>query len=80
MARRGLVAVNPKQIPYGSKLYIVADDGTVYGYCTAADTGGFVTNGSGTLVDLYMDSYGECTQWGKRNVTIYVISWGNGRV
>ena len=77
VARRGLVAVNPKQIPYGSKLYIVADDGTVYGYCTAADTGGFVTNGSGTLVDLYMDSYGECTQWGKRNVTIYVISWGN---
>lgn len=80
VARRGLVAVNPKQIPYGSQLYIVADDGTVYGYCTAADTGGFVTNGSGTLVDLYMDSYGECTQWGKRNVTIYVISWGNGRV
>ena len=80
VARRGLVAVNPKQIPYGSKLYIVADDGTVYGYCTAADTGGFVTNGSGTLVDLYMDSYGECTQWGKRNVTIYVIGWGNGRV
>ena len=80
VARRGLVAVNPKQIPNGSKLYIVADDGTVYGYCTAADTGGFVTNGSGTLVDLYMDSYGECTQWGKRNVTIYVISWGNGRV
>ena len=80
VARRGLVAVNPKQIPYGSKLYIVADDGTVYGYCTAADTGGFVTNGSGTLVDLYMDSYGECTRWGKRNVTIYVISWGDGRV
>ncbi len=80
VARRGLVAVNPRQIPYGSKLYIVADDGTVYGYCTAADTGGFVTNGSGTLVDLYMDSYGECTRWGKRNVTIYVISWGNGRV
>ncbi|MBQ7227982.1 MAG: DUF348 domain-containing protein, partial [Clostridia bacterium] len=28
VARRGLVAVNPKQIPYGSKLYIVADDGS----------------------------------------------------
>ena len=79
-ARRGLVAVNPKQIPYGSKLYIVADDGTVYGYCTAADTGGFVTNGSGTLVDLYMDTNAQCRQWGRRNVTIYVISWGNGRV
>lgn len=80
VARRGLVAVNPKQIPYGSRLYIVADDGTVYGNCIAADTGGFVTNGSGTLVDLYMDSHGECVQWGRRNVTIYVISWGNGKV
>lgn len=79
-ARRGLVAVNPKEIPYGSQLYIVADDGTVYGNCIAADTGGFVTNGSGTLVDLYMDTQGECVNWGRRNVTIYVISWGNGKV
>lgn len=79
-ARRGLVAVNPKQIPYGSRLYIVADDGTVYGNCIAADTGGFVTNGSGTLVDLYMDTHAQCVNWGRRNVTIYVISWGNGRV
>lgn len=79
-ARRGLVAVNPRQIPYGSKLYIVADDGTVYGNCIAADTGGFVSNGSGTIVDLYMDTHAQCRQWGRRNVTIYVISWGNGRV
>ncbi|MBQ8063366.1 MAG: 3D domain-containing protein, partial [Clostridia bacterium] len=79
-ARRGLVAVNPKQIPYGSRLYIVADDGTVYGNCIAADTGGFVTNGSGTLVDLYMDTQAQCVNWGRRNVTIYVLSWGNGRV
>lgn len=76
VAKRGLVAVNPKQIPYGSKLYIVADDGTVYGYATAADTGGFVHNGSGTLVDLYMDTNAQCVQWGRRNVTIYVLSWG----
>lgn len=79
-ARRGLVAVNPRQIPYGSRLYIVADDGTVYGNCIAADTGGFVTNGSGTLVDLYMDTDAQARQWGRRNVTIYVISWGNGKV
>ena len=78
-ARRGLVAVNPKQIPYGSKLYIVADDGSVYGYCTAADTGGFAVKGS-ALVDLYMDTQSECIQWGRRDVTIYVISWGNGKV
>ncbi len=78
-AARGRVAVNPKQIPYGSQLYIVSDDGRVYGYAVAADTGGFARQGS-AVVDLYMDTNAECCQWGRRNVTIYVISWGNGRV
>ena len=40
----GVVAVNPKIIPYGSKMYIVANDGSgaIYGYCSAEDTGGFI--------------------------------------
>lgn len=38
----GHIAVNPKQFPYGTELYIVSLDGKfVYGYCMAADTGGF---------------------------------------
>ena len=78
-AKRGYVAVDPRKIPYGSKLYIKADDGTVYGYAIAADTGGFVSN-SNTVVDLYMNSQSECVQWGRRNVTIYVLEWGNGTV
>ena len=36
---QGYVAVDPNIIPYGSELYIVADDGEVYGYAIAADTG-----------------------------------------
>ena len=72
-AKVGYVAVDPNVIPYGTKLYIVATDGTVYGYAIAADTGGFVHNGTNTVVDVYLDTYDECIQWGRRNVNIYVL-------
>ncbi|MGN0463994.1 MAG: ubiquitin-like domain-containing protein [Acutalibacteraceae bacterium] len=72
--RQGYVAVNPKQIPYGTKMYIVSSDGKfVYGYAIAADTGGFATNGSRTVVDLYMRSYDDCVKFGRRNVEIYIL-------
>ncbi|MGN1132612.1 MAG: G5 domain-containing protein, partial [Ruminococcus sp.] len=52
----GGVAVNPSIIPYGSKMYITASDGSyVYGYATAVDTGGALMDGS-AIVDLFMDS------------------------
>ncbi len=72
---QGYVAVNPEIIPYGSKLYIVADDGEVYGYAIAADTGGSVMKGS-IVVDLFMWSYDDCIEWGNKNVTIYIIEEG----
>ena len=70
----GYVAVNPKQIPYGTKMYIVSSDGKwVYGYAIAADTGGFATNCSGTIVDLNMTSESQCINFGRRNVEIYIL-------
>ncbi len=70
----GGVAVNPNVIPYGSKLYIVSTDGSVvYGYATAVDTGGALMSGH-VLVDVFFQTYGECVNWGRRNVTVYVIS------
>ena len=72
-AKVGHVAVNPEVIPYGTKLYIVATDGTVYGYAIAADTGGFVNNGTNTVVDVYLDTYEDCVQWGRKNVNVYVL-------
>jgi len=79
-AQSGYIAVNPNQIPYGTEMYIVSTDGKyVYGYCIAADTGGFATQGTATC-DLYMDTLSECRQWGSRTVNIYILSWGNGRV
>lgn len=70
----GGVAVNPNVIPYGSKLYIVSSDGRmVYGYATAVDTGGALMSGS-VLVDVFYPTYNECVQWGRRNVTVYVLN------
>ena len=70
----GHIAVNPKEIPYGTELYVVSADGTyVYGYCIAADTGGFVKMGN-TDIDLYMDNEDMCYDWGNRNVKIYVLN------
>jgi uncharacterized protein YabE (DUF348 family)/3D (Asp-Asp-Asp) domain-containing protein len=70
----GYVAVNPKLIPYGSRLYIMTPDGSfVYGYAKAADTGDFVSNGSGVLTDLYFDSNAQCRRFGSRTVNIYVL-------
>ena len=69
----GHIAVDPKEIPYGTELYVVSADGSyVYGYCIAADTGGFVEMGN-TDIDLYMDNKDMCTDWGNRNVKIYVL-------
>ncbi len=70
--KAGLIAVDPKQIPYGTEMWIVSNDGVVYGYCIAADTGGFVKKGK-FVVDLYMNTESQCVKWGSRGVTIYVL-------
>lgn len=70
--KAGYIAVNPKQIPYGTEMWIVSTDGIVYGYAIAADTGGFIHKGKFT-VDLFMNTYSQCTQWGARDVVIYVL-------
>ena len=69
---QGFVAVDPDVIPYGSELYIVAEDGDVYGYAIAADTGGAARNGR-IIADLFMDDYGDCISWGNKDVVVYVI-------
>ncbi len=69
----GGVAVNPAIIPYGSKLYIEAADGShVYGYATAVDTGGALMDGS-AIVDLFYFNYDDCVSFGRRDVNVYVL-------
>ncbi len=67
----GVVAVDPKVIPLGTKLYIESVDGQyVYGYCTALDTGGAI---KGNKVDLAMNSKAECFKFGRRQVRVYIL-------
>lgn len=67
----GVVAVDRRQIPLGTKLYIESLDGKyVYGYCIAADTGGAI---KGNKVDLAMNTKSECFQFGRRNVRVYIF-------
>lgn len=73
LAQYGVVAVDPDLIPYGSNLYIVSNDGEiVYGYAVAGDTGGAMMAGE-AICDLYYPTYDECTIFGRRDITIYVL-------
>lgn len=61
----GTCAVDPNFVSLRSELWI--ED---YGYAFANDTGGAV---KGNVIDLYMNSRGQCISWGRRNKTAYVL-------
>lgn len=72
--RPGVVAVDPREIPYGTEMWIVSSDGRyVYGFARAEDTGGFIYWPKGATVDLYMNTYADCAVWGWRGVKIYIL-------
>lgn len=71
VARYGAIAVDPTVIPYGTRMYIVSDDGAyIYGYATAEDCGGGI---KGNKIDLYFDTVDECWEFGRRACTVYIL-------
>jgi len=67
--KRGTIAVDPKRIPYGTKLYIPE-----YGYGIVEDTGSALRKDKDNIrIDVYMDTYEEAIEWGKKEMTIYII-------
>jgi 3D (Asp-Asp-Asp) domain-containing protein len=69
MVRTGTVAVDRRVIPLGTKMYIVTSKGSyVYGLSVAEDTGV-----RGNIVDLYMPTYEDCINFGRRGVTVYIL-------
>ena len=67
----GTVAVDPDVIPYGTRMFIVTNDGEyVYGLSTAEDCGGGV---NGNHVDLYFPTVDSCFDFGVRECTIYFL-------
>ena len=67
----GTVAVDPRYIPYGTRMFIVSNDGEyVYGIAVAEDCGGDI---KGDRMDLYMPTYAECMAFGRRTCTLYFL-------
>jgi len=65
-ARRGIVAVDPRVIPLGSRVYV---DG--YGLALAADTGGDII---GNRIDVCVESSGEAWRYGRQPVKVYILA------
>ena len=66
-----VIAVDPKVIPLGTKVYVETLNGEDYGYAIAADTGGAI---KGNKIDVYMDSHQDALKWGRRNVNVYLLA------
>lgn len=67
----GVVAVDPKVIPLGTKLYVKSlDDTPDYGFASAEDTGGAI---KGNKIDLYFELPEDVRKYGRRNVLVYVL-------
>lgn len=70
-ARPGVVAVDPRVIPLGTKLYIESLDGWPdYGFATAEDTGGAI---KGNKIDLFFESAQQVKKFGRRKVKVYIL-------
>ena len=67
----GTVGVDRSQLPFGTKMYIVSNDGAyTYGFSIAEDTGGAIRK---NRIDLYYYTYEECIQFGVRDCTVYIL-------
>ncbi|MBT2656204.1 LysM peptidoglycan-binding domain-containing protein [Bacillus sp. ISL-18] len=60
-----VIAVDPKVIPLGSKVYVEG-----YGVATAADTGGAI---KGNRIDVFISTEHEALKWGNKHITIKII-------
>ena len=60
------IAVDPKVIPYGTKIYIPA----LNFIGVAEDCGSAIKNNK---IDIFMSSYKECMNWGIKNIEIYIL-------
>ena len=65
----GVIAVDPRVIPYGSIVYIPYFDK----YFVAEDCGGGI---KGKKIDIFMNSEAKCRQWGVRKIKIKIVKGG----
>ena len=68
----GNIAVDTSVFPFGTRFYILTNDGYLeYGMAVASDTGSAI---KGTKLDLWFDSYDDACSFGRRYCTVYVLN------
>lgn len=65
--RWGVIAVDPRVIPYGTKVYIPKFEMTF----VAEDCGGAI---KGNKIDIFMGNESQVYNWGRRNIDIYIVN------
>ena len=71
-ARRGVIAVDPRVIPLGTKVYVeIAGNIPDYGFAVAEDTGGAI---KGNIIDLYFEDEETVYQWGRKRAKVYILA------
>ncbi|NLK97930.1 MAG: DUF348 domain-containing protein [Epulopiscium sp.] len=65
-ARVGTVAVDPRVIPLGTKMYVEG-----YGYAVAEDIGGAI---KGNKIDLYFNTLKEANNFGRQQRKVYILA------
>ena len=63
--RYGIVAVDPRVIPLGTRLYVPG-----YGNCVALDTGGAI---KGNRIDLFYPTEHQASDYGRKRVTVTIL-------
>jgi len=64
--QRGIVAVDPRVIPMGTRLYVEG-----YGEAIAADQGNAI---KGNRIDLFFDTHQQGLNWGIKTVKVTILS------
>lgn len=65
LVSHGTIAVDPRIIPLGTKLYVEG-----YGYGTALDTGGAIKR---NRIDVYFSSKHKALEWGRKTVKVWIV-------
>ncbi len=68
--RPGVIAVDPRVIPLGSKVFIQYENGRGE-YARAEDTGGAI---KGNRIDIAMRTVAEAKKFGMQDVTVFVVN------
>ena len=70
---RGIVAADPKKLPYGTKLEIPN-----WGVVEVGDTGGALRRDNKNIrIDLFHTSYREAMKFGVKDLEVKILEWGD---